>query len=295
MLCSWLNGNPLKERKISKLKRCHWTYMIMNLISASPVVIHTCYPQIDCIIKLSFQCSSLPSFDIKVVMFEPLRGLRIWNESLQILSCIVCLVYLEYTLVGISKTCLLLLPISTCLLNCFVGCLLILPGPRIEKSFCMQMHRKGSRHQAAESRFKEGESRRQDEIRKRIALSDGSIGSAETSTSAGQFRSARNPLIEQTKKAASEILCNKVPKQNATTQRCNAKETRDDSSNRPSNDNDNSFFPAMEAGGRAVAKLQSDFQSIRERELRFTAAGWKRDCHGKWFKDENVCFFSFPF
>ncbi|KAI5661053.1 hypothetical protein M9H77_20376 [Catharanthus roseus] len=28
----------------------------------------------------------------------------------------------------------------------------------------------------------------------------------------------------------------------------------------------------------------------RERELKFTAAGWKRDCHGRWFKDENVEF-----
>ena len=209
------------------------------------------------------------------------------------------LIYIQCTWItppfGVSSVCLLMFSIS---IECF---LLMLSGaevssfnvsPLIEKSFCMQMHRKGSRHRAAESRFKERELRRQDEIKKRIALSDGSIGSGDTSTSAKQFRFTSKPLIEQTKKAAFETLCNKIPKQNVTIQSHNAKESRDDSSNGPSNCNDNSSFPAMEAGERVVAQHQLDFQAIRERELRFTAAGWKRDCHGRWFKDENVSFFS---
>lgn len=154
----------------------------------------------------------------------------------------------------------------------------------------MQMHKKGSRHRTAESRFKERELRRQDEINKRIALCDGSIGSDGTSTSAKQFRLASKPLIEQTKKAASEILCNKIPKQNINIQIHSSKENGDDSANEPSNCNYNSSFPRMEGGKGLVAQHQLDIKAIRERELRFTEAGWKRDCHGKWFKDENVSF-----
>ncbi|GER42209.1 sodium channel modifier 1, partial [Striga asiatica] len=41
---------------------------------------------------------------------------------------------------------------------------------------------------------------------------------------------------------------------------------------------------------RKVPKL--DYREQVERELKFTAAGWKRDCHGRWFKDENVRFCS---
>ena len=132
----------------------------------------------------------------------------------------------------------------------------------------MQMHRKGSRHRAAESRLKDRELRRQDVINKRIALSDGSIDSDDSSSSAKQFRLARKPLIEQTKKAASEILCNKIPKQNVKIQIHSSKENSDDSTNGPSNCNDSSSFPTMEAGKRVVAQPQLDIQAIRERELR---------------------------
>ena len=38
-----------------------------------------------------------------------------------------------------------------------------------------------------------------------------------------------------------------------------------------------------------------DFRERQERELKFTAAGWKRDCQGKWFTDENVSLFLFLF
>ena len=38
-----------------------------------------------------------------------------------------------------------------------------------------------------------------------------------------------------------------------------------------------------------------DFRERQERELKFTAAGWKRDCQGKWFTDENVSLFLFFF
>ena len=38
-----------------------------------------------------------------------------------------------------------------------------------------------------------------------------------------------------------------------------------------------------------------DFRERRERELKFTAAGWKHDCQEKWFRDENVSQFFFFF
>lgn len=52
-----------------------------------------------------------------------------------------------------------------------------------------------------------------------------------------------------------------------------------------------SSFPAAEASEEEVAKCFMDYRERRERELKFTAAGWKRNCHGKWYKDENVSVF----
>ncbi|KAI3704047.1 hypothetical protein L1987_74253 [Smallanthus sonchifolius] len=46
----------------------------------------------------------------------------------------------------------------------------------------------------------------------------------------------------------------------------------------------------FEATGNDVVQLPLDYRQRRERELKFTAAGWKRDCHGGWFRDENVEF-----
>lgn len=47
-------------------------------------------------------------------------------------------------------------------------------------------------------------------------------------------------------------------------------------------------FPAAESSDKEVAQRYMDCRERRERELKFTAAGWKRDCHGKWYKDPNV-------
>ena len=44
-----------------------------------------------------------------------------------------------------------------------------------------------------------------------------------------------------------------------------------------------------------VMQPDMDFRERQERELKFTAAGWKRDCQGKWFTDENVSLFLFLF
>lgn len=52
----------------------------------------------------------------------------------------------------------------------------------------------------------------------------------------------------------------------------------------------NSISVKMEGSGKDIMQLPLDYRERRERELRFTAAGWKRDCHGGWFRDENVEF-----
>lgn len=45
---------------------------------------------------------------------------------------------------------------------------------------------------------------------------------------------------------------------------------------------------AAEESNEVVGQQRLDHRERRERELKFTAAGWKRGCHGKWYKDENV-------
>lgn len=53
----------------------------------------------------------------------------------------------------------------------------------------------------------------------------------------------------------------------------------------------NSTVVQTKESGKDVVQLPMiDYRESRERELKFTAAGWKRDCHGHglWFRDENV-------
>ena len=49
-----------------------------------------------------------------------------------------------------------------------------------------------------------------------------------------------------------------------------------------------SSFPAVVEASEVVGQQHLNYWERRETELKFTAAGWKRDCHGKWYKDENV-------
>uniref|UniRef100_A0A251VE71 Sodium channel modifier 1 n=1 Tax=Helianthus annuus TaxID=4232 RepID=A0A251VE71_HELAN len=90
------------------------------------------------------------------------------------------------------------------------ACLLCPHTPVFDTPVILSMHMKSRRHLAAESRLKQNEEERQNEMNKRIALS-----------------------LESTSTSKTEC---------------------------------------------------------RERELKFIEAGWKRDCHGGWFRDENVEF-----
>ena len=49
----------------------------------------------------------------------------------------------------------------------------------------------------------------------------------------------------------------------------------------------------IQATDKVVVQPHLDFRERRERELKFTTVGWKHDCQGKWFRDENVSLFFF--
>ncbi|KAF7840866.1 sodium channel modifier 1-like [Senna tora] len=159
----------------------------------------------------------------------------------------------------------------------------------------ISMHNKGSRHLAAESRLKERELMKQNEINKRIALSDSSTDTPNSSRSYQKVRSTGKPLIEQTQKAVSEILPGKSQQQMENRRKkeqpitghivsatCDSTERYSAPAPAPS--------PASVEADRKVSQQPLDFRERRERELKFTAAGWKRDGHGKWYQDENVEF-----
>lgn len=151
------------------------------------------------------------------------------------------------------------------------------------------MHIKGSRHCAANSKLKENELAIQDERNKRVALSECSASTIASSTSTRfAHRSVRKPLIEETRKAASEILSNRTPEQSEAKGHNDVKSSKGQSTHGPPQSNRKGPFLAIEAADNFVTQLQADLRQHQERELKFTEAGWKRDGHGKWFKDENV-------
>lgn len=153
------------------------------------------------------------------------------------------------------------------------------------------MHIKGSRHCAAKSKRKEKELAIQDEINKRIALSECSASAIASGTSKRfAHRSVRKPLIEETRKAASEILSNRTPERSEAKGLNDVKSSKGQSTYGPLHSNSEGPFLAIEAADNFGTQLPADLRQRQERELKFTEAGWKRDGHGKWFKDENVRF-----
>ncbi|XP_030958852.1 uncharacterized protein LOC115980773 [Quercus lobata] len=89
---------------------------------------------------------------------------------------------------------------------------------------------------------------------------------------------------------ASEILNNKTPQQKSSNANCDLQLILDHLTDGNSNLSQNSSCPMIQATDKVVVQLHLDFREHRERELKFTAAGWKCDCQGKWFRDENVEF-----
>ncbi|THF94898.1 hypothetical protein TEA_021474 [Camellia sinensis var. sinensis] len=160
------------------------------------------------------------------------------------------------------------------------ACLVCPHNPILDTPLMLSMHIKGSRHRVAESRLKEKQQVIQDEINKRIALSECSSGAAKSSTSTQvnpQCRLVRKPLIEQTWRATSEILCNKTPHQSEAKGNNDVKSNKGHSTYEPFCSNDTGSSLAIEAYGNLVAQQQSiakDFtQERRERESLQQLAG----------------------
>lgn len=152
----------------------------------------------------------------------------------------------------------------------------------------LQIHMKGSRHCAAESRLKEKELYRQAQINKRIALS-GNTASADTTDVPRQlYGITSKPLTQRTMKAVSEALGTNSSQQFAIPRIDSVKYTGNTVMNGSSSKYDNAIGQVV--ADKQLPQQQLDYKERKEKELKFTAAGWKRDGFGGWYKDESVSF-----
>ncbi|CAH9081809.1 unnamed protein product [Cuscuta europaea] len=158
------------------------------------------------------------------------------------------------------------------------SCLICPHNPVFDTLLVLSAHLKGLRHRAAELRLKDKELARQDEINKRLALSDNA-----TDNSNRSYRLASKGLIDNTKKSVSDMHRDENVKQSPFLQppelRCCRSLSISDS---------NGCVPTDVAPRHKGIQHTAYDPERHERELKFTAAGWKRDAHGRWFKDENV-------
>ncbi|XP_055808603.1 uncharacterized protein LOC129877144 [Solanum dulcamara] len=167
-------------------------------------------------------------------------------------------------------------------------CLVCPHRPILDTPLMLSVHVRGSSHRATELRLRERELGRQCEINKRIALSECDSATSKTLTSSQLCRSASKPLIERTRKAASDVLHQNLAQSTASQVdeiKCTEGDTTSILANRR-----NSLCVQTGVTTTQIIMSQTYNRERRERELKFTSAGWKRDGHGRWFKDENVEF-----
>ncbi|KAK3123676.1 hypothetical protein QOZ80_8AG0634470 [Eleusine coracana subsp. coracana] len=188
-----------------------------------------------------------------------------------------------------------------------LACLVCPHRPVLDSPLMLSMHNKGTRHIAAESRLREKELSRQHEINKRLAFSSDTLLPNSSNPHTGVVK--EKPLIEQTRRAILEAQLARSNNFSANTAPCDQKKMRNDSSGDSHvspgisvksltahtrsiecNSSKREAVVGNQAKGNIVSEWQTDFQKRQEQELRFTASGWKWDCHGKWYRDENVEF-----
>ncbi|KAL2537509.1 Sodium channel modifier 1 [Forsythia ovata] len=172
------------------------------------------------------------------------------------------------------------------------ACLVCPHNPILDTPLSLSMHGEGSRHRAAESRQKERELWRQEEISKRLGLSNCVTSTSSSDVSYQQRKKGGKPLIERTRKAASEIFSYEIIEQRNKCRKPDAESVISSCLYGQSIERKEGPIEMEVARKEVVVEQmqQLDYRERRERELQFTAAGWKRDCHGRWFKDENVEF-----
>ncbi|CAL9059620.1 uncharacterized protein LOC103969169 [Musa acuminata AAA Group] len=192
------------------------------------------------------------------------------------------------------------------------ACLVCPHNPILDTPLMLSVHNKGSRHIAAESRVRASELSKRNELHKRIALSEDSTGLSSSDILVQQGKSSgfhNKPLIQKTMKAILETKSNQMenPKfvvaghkteLGTRSSVCDSKHSpatdgiREPSGNDAcefSNSNEKKLLMTA-ATNKMLTDWHSEFSECREKELKFTSAGWKRDCHGKWYRDENVEF-----
>ncbi|XP_062194878.1 uncharacterized protein LOC133898266 [Phragmites australis] len=190
-------------------------------------------------------------------------------------------------------------------------CLVCPHRPVLDSLVMLSMHNKGARHISAESRQREKELSKQHEINKRLSLSSDASLSNSGNPRAGVMPSnmKEKPLIEQTRRAILEAQSSRLNDFSANRVSCDQKKIANasphDSHVSPGvpmekltgntlsiECNSRKGEPTIgnQTQGKVLSQWQADLQKRQEQELRFTASGWKRDCHGKWYRDENVEF-----
>ncbi|KAF8769538.1 hypothetical protein HU200_006576 [Digitaria exilis] len=194
-----------------------------------------------------------------------------------------------------------------------LACLVCPHRPVLDSPLMLSMHNKGARHIAAESRLREKELSKKHEINKRLALSsDASLNSGSLHTSIRPTMKEK-PLIEETRRAILEAQSGRSSDPNGKKVSHDLNLMTSASSSDPLvahsdvpmekltgntgsilwNSSKGESFAGNQIRGNSD-KLLSDWQTEarkrQEQELRFTASGWKRDGHGRWYRDENVEF-----
>ncbi|WOL08772.1 sodium channel modifier 1 [Canna indica] len=189
------------------------------------------------------------------------------------------------------------------------ACLVCSHNPILDTPLMLSIHNKGSRHIAAQSRVREKELVKQDELHKRTALSADACSLSSSSSSTLQAKHSGHhdkPLTQKTVKVILEAQSNVENPDVASTIHnsktrsalCDPKfiptnVIREPSGNvslQSSMSNEKKLLMAGTADQKMLVDWHSELRKRQEKELKFTAAGWKRDCHGKWYKDENVEF-----
>lgn len=178
------------------------------------------------------------------------------------------------------------------------ACLVCPHTPILDTPLMLSMHMKGSRHCAAESRLKERELSRQAEINKRIALSGSSTSVDSNDVPTQQYGLTSRPITQRTMKAVSAAIGNNPAQQLTVPKIDTVKYTGNPILKGLSSQYDNPIvqvevdkqFPQNLDYKEKVSQQQLDYKERKEKELKFTAAGWKRDGFGGWYKDESVEF-----
>jgi len=190
-----------------------------------------------------------------------------------------------------------------------LACLVCPNRPVLDSPLMLSMHNKGARHIAAESRLREKELSKKHEINKRMALSsDANSGNAHSSSKPTNMK--EKPLIEQTRRAILESQSSRFHDFNAKKVSHDLKWTTNTSSSDPHvapsdvpmekltgntrsiqcNSSKGESFAGNQIQGKLPSDWQTEARKRQEQELQFTASGWKRDGHGRWYRDENVEF-----